>query len=166
MVYNGDKWGEVGTGGCPLCPLTKEVKMFIGEYTHNLDDKGRLAIPVKFRSQLASGAVVTKGLDNCLSLYTEGAWGAESERLANLPLTQSKARAYARFMLSSAFSVEIDKQGRIVLPAGLRSFAGINGATVVTGLGDHVEIWNQKTWNEYSANVEKDSVNIAEELGI
>jgi MraZ protein len=140
--------------------------MFIGEYTHNLDDKGRLAIPVRFRSQLATGAVVTKGLDNCLSLYTESAWGAESERLANLPLTQAKARAYARFMLSSAFSVEIDKQGRIVLPAGLRSFAGITGATVVTGLGDHIEIWNQKTWDVYRSNVEKDSVNIAEELGI
>lgn len=140
--------------------------MFIGEYTHNLDDKGRLAIPVKFRSQLATGAVVTKGLDNCLSLYTESAWINESERLANLPMTQAKARAYARFMLSSAFSVEIDKQGRIVLPVGLRSFANITGATVVTGLGDHIEIWNSKTWNDYSSNVEKDSANIAEELGI
>lgn len=140
--------------------------MFIGEYTHNLDDKGRLAIPVKFRSQLATGAVVTKGLDNCLSLYTEGAWADEAARLANLPLTQSKARAYARFMLSSAFPVEIDKQGRIVLPAGLRTYAGITGATVVTGLGDHVEIWNEKAWEGYRSNIEKDSVNIAEELGI
>jgi MraZ protein len=140
--------------------------MFIGEYTHNLDDKGRLAIPVKFRAQLASGAVVTRGLDNCLSLFTESAWAGESARLANLPMTQSKARAYARFMLSSAFSVEIDKQGRIVLPAGLRSFAGITGSTVLTGLGDHVEIWNQKAWEEYRSNIEKDSVNIAEELGI
>jgi MraZ protein len=140
--------------------------MFIGEYTHNLDDKGRLAIPVKFRGQLATGAVVTKGLDNCLSLYTESAWEYESAKLADLPLTQSKARAYARFMLASAFSVEIDKQGRIVLPAGLREYAAITGATVVTGLGDHIEIWNQKAWNVYSTNVEKDSVNIAEELGI
>lgn len=140
--------------------------MFIGEYTHNLDDKGRLAIPVKFRSKLATGAVVTKGLDNCLSLYTESAWAEESARLANLPLTQSKARAYARFMLSSAFAVEIDKQGRIVLPAGLREFAGITGATVVTGLGDHVEIWNQKAWEAYRSNIEKDSASIAEDLGI
>jgi MraZ protein len=140
--------------------------MFIGEYTHNLDDKGRLAIPVKFRSQLATGAVVTKGLDNCLSLYTEGAWADEAARLADLPLTQSKARAYSRFMLSSAFGVEIDRQGRIVLPAGLREFAGITGATVVTGLGDHIEIWNQKAWDVYRLNIEKDSVNIAEELGI
>jgi MraZ protein len=163
MGTSGEEWGF---GGYPHYPTTKEVLMFIGEYTHNLDDKGRLAIPVKFRSQLATGAVVTKGLDNCLSLYTESAWADEAARLANLPLTQSKARAYARFMLSSAFGVEIDKQGRIVLPAGLREFAGIIGATVVTGLGDHIEIWNQKAWDEYRLNIEKDSVNIAEELGI
>jgi len=140
--------------------------MFIGEYTHNLDDKGRLAIPVKFRSQLATGAVVTKGLDNCLSLYTESSWEDESMRLAELPLTQAKSRAYARFMLSSAFAVEIDKQGRVVLPAGLREYASISGTTVVTGLGDHIEIWNQKAWEVYRSNVEKDSANIAEELGI
>ena len=163
MGTSGEKWG---LEGAPSAHVTRGKEMFIGEYTHNLDDKGRLAIPVKFRSQLATGAVVTKGLDNCLSLYTEGAWAEETARLANLPLTQSKARAYARFMLSSAFGVEIDKQGRIVLPAGLRSFAGVNGATVVTGLGDHIEIWNQKAWDEYRLNIEKDSVNIAEELGI
>ncbi len=140
--------------------------MFIGEYQDNLDEKGRLAIPAKFRGQLSDGAVVTKGLDNCLSLFTAEGWEMEAERLMSLPLTQAKARAYARFMLASAFSVEIDKQGRINLPATLRSYAGISGNTVVTGLGDHVEIWAPTAWDEYKSHIEKDSNSIAEELGI
>ncbi len=140
--------------------------MFIGEYQHNIDDKGRLAIPAKFRGQLSEGAVVTKGLDNCLSLFTKEGWEFEAERLMSLPLTQAKARAYARFMLASAFPVEIDKQGRVNVPAALRGYAGIEGATVVTGLGDHVEIWAPSAWEVYKSQVEKDSVEIAEELGI
>lgn len=140
--------------------------MFIGEYGHNLDDKGRLAIPAKFRGQLSEGAVVTKGLDNCLSLYTAEGWNEEAERLMSLPLTQAKARAYARFMLASAFPVELDKQGRVNLPASLRSYAGISGTSVVTGLGDHVEIWAPAAWEEYKKHIEKDSGDIAEELGI
>ncbi|MEI7690670.1 MAG: division/cell wall cluster transcriptional repressor MraZ [bacterium] len=140
--------------------------MFIGEYIHNIDEKGRLAVPVKFRGRLASGAIVTKGLDNCLSLYPEEAWDKQSEKLVNLPQTQSKSRAYARFILSGAFNVEIDKQGRVVLPATLRQYAGIKNQVIVTGLGDHVEIWSTKVWEEYRSNIEKDSVGIAEELGI
>jgi len=140
--------------------------MFIGEYIHNIDEKGRLAVPVKFRGRLASGAIVTKGLDNCLSLYPEEAWDKQSEKLVNLPQTQSKSRAYARFILSGAFNVEIDKQGRVVLPATLRQYAGIKNQVIVTGLGDHVEIWSTKAWEEYRSNIEKDSVGIAEELGI
>jgi MraZ protein len=140
--------------------------MFIGEYQHNLDDKGRLAIPAKFRGQLSDGAVVTKGLDNCLSLFTKEGWEIEAERLMSLPLTQANSRAYARFMLASAYPVEVDKQGRVNIPATLREYASVNGTTVVTGLGDHVEIWEPKAWNEYRSHIEKDSANIAEELGI
>jgi MraZ protein len=140
--------------------------MFIGEYIHNIDEKGRLAVPVKFRSRLAGGSIVTKGLDNCLSLYPIEAWNKQVEKMESLPLTQSKSRAYARFILSGAFSVEIDKQGRINLPVTLREFAGVESQVIVTGLGDHVEIWSTKTWGEYRENIEKESVNIAEELGI
>lgn len=140
--------------------------MFIGEYIHNIDEKGRLAIPVKFRSRLVGGAVATKGLDNCLSLYPEEAWNKQVEKMESLPLTQSKSRAYARFILSGAFPVEIDKQGRINLPTTLREFGNIKNQVIVTGLGDHVEIWATKTWEEYRTNIEKESVNIAEELGI
>lgn len=140
--------------------------MFIGEYFHNIDEKGRLAIPVKFRNRLGEGAVVTKGLDNCLSLYTAEAWEKQLNKLAELPQTQAKSRAYSRFVLSGAFSVETDKQGRIVLPAALREYADIKAGVVVTGLGDRVEIWDPKAWEEYRNNVEKESINIAEELNI
>ena len=144
----------------------ERIEMFIGEYIHNIDEKGRLAVPVKFRSKLASGAIVTKGLDNCLSLYPEEAWNKMVEKMEELPLTKSKSRAYARFILTGAFSAEIDKQGRINLPATLREYAVVKNQVIVTGLGDHIEIWSTKRWEEYRENIEKDSVNIAEELGI
>lgn len=140
--------------------------MFIGEYLHNLDEKGRLAIPVKFRSRLGEGAVVTKGLDNCLSLFTAEAWEKQVAKLNELPQTASKSRAYSRFILSGAFQVETDKQGRVVLPQTLRDYADLKTTAVVTGLGDHIEIWDKKTWDSYRENIEKDSVDIAEELGI
>lgn len=140
--------------------------MFIGEYIHNIDEKGRLAIPVKFRNRLSGGAVVTKGLDNCLSLYPDDAWSKQADKLVNLPQTQKKSRAYARFILAGAFPVEIDKQGRANIPPTLRQFAGIFGSVVVTGLGDHIEIWSKDNWEGYRSNVERDSVDIAEELGI
>lgn len=140
--------------------------MFIGEYNHNIDQKGRLAIPVRFRNQLGEGGVITKGLDNCLSLYTASAWEKQVAKLEQLPQTQAKSRAYSRFILAGAFAVETDKQGRVVIPQALKEYAGIKGAVIVTGLGDHVEVWDTKAWDEYRQNIEKDSVNIAEELGI
>src|SRR3954469_25468978 len=97
--------------------------MFIGEYAHNLDDKGRLAIPVKFRTDLKKGAVVTRGLDNCLFLYTKAEWEKLAEKLATLPISQANSRAFARLMLAGAMDVEVDKQGRIILPEYLRTFA-------------------------------------------
>lgn len=138
--------------------------MFIGEFTHSIDDKGRLAIPSKFRMQLAEGAVVTRGLDNCLFLYTKSEWEKMAEKLASLPLTQSNARAFARLMLAGAMDVDIDKQGRVVLPAYLRQYADINNQAVVAGLYNRVEIWNEEAWREYQANAEKDSNEIAENL--
>lgn len=156
---SGEKWGKLST-------KPRYNKMFIGEYIHNIDEKGRLAIPVKFRNRLGVGAVVTKGLDNCLSLYPEDAWAKQAEKLINLPQTQSKSRAYARFILAGAFPVEIDKQGRVNVPPTLRTFGDIAGQVIITGLGDHVEIWSKDNWDRYRTNVEKDSINIAEELGI
>ncbi|MCK5416485.1 division/cell wall cluster transcriptional repressor MraZ [Candidatus Parcubacteria bacterium] len=139
--------------------------MFIGEYKHNLDDKGRLAVPAKFRNALREGAVVTKGLDNCLFLYSFDEWKKEAEKFSKLPINQSKARAFARHMLAGAMEVEFDKQGRITLPEYLRKFAGLTKKAVVTGVFDRLEIWDAEVWDKYKTNSDADSVEIAEALG-
>lgn len=139
--------------------------MLIGEYSHNLDNKGRLAVPAKFRSLLKDGAVVTRGLDNCLFLYSKKEWQKEAEKYANLPVAQSKARAFARLMLAGAMDAPFDNQGRITLPEYLRKFASLKKKTVIAGLYDRVEIWDQAIWEKYKTSVEKDSSNIAEALG-
>jgi MraZ protein len=162
-TYNGLKWFEVGGSGRPQ-GYRGRVKMFIGEYQHALDEKGRLAMPVKFRAKMADGAVVTKGLDNCLSVYTNSEWEVLAEKLANLPLTQAASRAFARLMLAGATQVTIDKQGRVNIPSYLRDYAGLAGTVVVAGLYSRVEIWSQKAWSEYQSKTEGDSSAIAEEL--
>ena len=139
--------------------------MFIGEYQHNLDDKGRLAIPVKFRSELLKGAVVTRGLDSCLFLYTKKEWEKLAEKLSNLPISQSNSRAFSRLMLAGAMDVEIDKQGRVVLPEYLRSFAGLKKNTIIAGLYSRVEIWDEEAWNKYKTQTESQSNEIAERMG-
>ncbi len=139
--------------------------MFIGEYQHNLDEKGRLAIPVKFRGDLAKGAVVTKGLDNCLFLYTKEEWQKLADKLAQLPISKANTRAFSRLMLAGAMDVEIDRQGRVVLPEYLRKFAGLKKKTVVAGLYNRLEIWNEETWQKYKQGTEKTSGDIAEALG-
>lgn len=139
--------------------------MFIGEYHHNLDEKGRLAIPTKFRGDLAKGAVVTRGLDNCLFLYTLEEWQKLADKLSKLPISKSNTRAFARLMLAGAMDVQIDKQGRVVLPDYLRKYAGLKKKTVVAGLFNRLEIWDEKAWEEYKGNTEKTSGDIAEALG-
>lgn len=138
--------------------------MFIGEYRHSLDEKGRLAIPTKFRSALTKGAVVTRGLDNCLYLYTEVEWKKLAEKLANLPISKANTRAFARLMLAGAMDVSLDKQGRVILPEYLREYAKMSKKLVVTGLYTHLEIWDQVTWEKYKKATEKDSSTIAEAL--
>jgi MraZ protein len=143
--------------------------MFIGEYSHNLDEKGRLAIPAKFRTALKKGAVVTRGLDNCLFVYTAEEWQILAQKLAALPISQSKARAFARLMLAGAMEVETDKQGRAVLPEYLRKFARLKKNTIIAGLYNRLEIWDASEWTRYKTLTEKESGKIAErmaELGI
>lgn len=139
--------------------------MFIGEYNHNLDDKGRLAIPAKFRSLLKKGGVVTKGLDNCLFLYTKEQWEKIAQKIAGLPISQSKARSFSRHFLASAMDLEFDNQGRVTLPEYLRSFATLKKKVIITGLYNHLEIWDEDVWNKYKEESEKNSSLIAEELG-
>lgn len=143
--------------------------MFIGEYSHNLDDKGRMAIPVKFRRDLSKGAVVTRGLDNCLFLYTKTEWEKLAEKLASLPISQADSRAFARLMLAGAMDVEVDKQGRIILPEYLRQFAHLSKEVVVAGLYNRLELWDSQTWAQYKGQTEAASGSIAErmaELGV
>jgi MraZ protein len=139
--------------------------MFIGEYLHSLDEKGRLSIPKKFRSDLATGAVVTRGLDKCLFLYTKAEWQKLAETLANLPFAQANSRAFARLMLAGAMDVEVDKQGRIILPEYLRTFGGLTKNVVVAGLYNRLELWDEKMWTEYKAKTESESEAIAEQMG-
>jgi len=138
--------------------------MFIGEYQHNLDDKGRLAIPAKFRVKLAKGAVVTKGLDNCLFLYTADEWEKLATKLATLPISKANTRAFSRLMLAGAMDVQLDKQGRIILPEYLRKYAALKKKTILAGLYSRLEIWNEDTWNKYKKGTEKHGTDIAEAL--
>jgi MraZ protein len=139
--------------------------MFIGEYTHNVDDKGRLAIPVKFREALKKGAVVTRGLDQCLFIYTAEEWQRLAEKLAALPLGQSATRAFSRLMLAGAMEAELDKQGRVVLPEYLRTFAALKKSVVVAGLYSRLEIWDADAWQTYKAATESESNALAEKMG-
>ncbi len=139
--------------------------MFIGEYNHNLDDKGRLAVPAKFRAILKKGAVVTKGLDNCLFLYSKEQFEKIAAKFATLPISQARARAFTRHMLAGAMDVDFDNQGRITLPDYLRKFSSLKKKVIIAGLYNHLEIWDETSWLKYKTESEKNSNAIAEELG-
>ncbi len=139
--------------------------MFIGEYKHTVDDKGRMAIPAKFRKYLAKGAVVTRGLDYSLFLFSKEEWDKLATKLADLPLGKANTRAFSRLMLAGAMDVKLDKQGRIILPEYLRGYAGLGKSVVVAGLYNRLEIWNSDVWDKYKGLTEKDAGQIAEQLG-
>jgi MraZ protein len=140
--------------------------MFIGEYTISMDAKGRINIPAKFRSLLNSQAVITRGFEQCLFLYTRDEWEKIASKLGTLPLTKSNSRAVARFMLAGAFDVELDGQGRIVVPDYLRKFAKLTKKVIVVGLYSRIEIWDEESWQAYRMTTEKDSSTIAEGLEV
>ena len=139
--------------------------MFIGEYHHSIDAKGRLAVPAKFRLALEHGAVVTRGLDTCLFLYAMEEWVKLAEKLAQLPISQANTRAFSRLMLAGAMDVQLDKQGRIILPDYLRVYAGMKKEVVVTGLYNRLELWDEDVWKEYKTRTEQESSEIAERMG-
>lgn len=139
--------------------------MFIGEYTISMDNKGRIAVPVKFRQALASGAVITRGLDKSLFLYPKEEWDKIAAKLAALPVSQANSRAFSRLMLAGAYEFEIDKQGRGMIPDYLRKFGTLNKKIVMAGLYNRVEVWDEETWQNYKIGTERDSVSIAENLG-
>ena len=136
--------------------------MFMGEYNHTVDAKGRLIVPSKFREQLGDEFVVTKGLDGCLFDYENTEWKALEEKLHALPLTNANARKFSRFFLAGASTCEVDKQGRILLPAVLREFAAIDKDAVLVGVGSRIEIWSRDAWNK--SNTYDDMEEIAENM--
>lgn len=139
--------------------------MFIGEFNATIDDKGRIAIPAKFRSSLKSQVVVTRGLDNSLFLYTIEEWKKLAEKLASLPISTANTRAFSRLMLAGAMDCDIDKQGRITLPAYLKEFARIQKKLIFAGLYNRIEVWSEDSWQKYKKQTEKNSNDIAEQLG-
>ncbi len=139
--------------------------MFLGEYHHSIDDKGRLAVPIKFRADLSKGAVITRGLDGSLFLFPSEEWGKLAEKLASLPLGRANSRAFARLMLAGAMDVELDKQGRIVIPEYLRGYAGMDKQVVLAGLYNRLELWDKTKWETYKTATEGEAVGIAEQLG-
>ncbi len=139
--------------------------MLLGEFNHNLDTKGRMAIPAKFREKLTAGAIITRGIDNCLFVFAPAEWEQLAAKLIALPMAQANSRAFTRLMLAGASNVELDNQGRILIPDYLRKYAGIKKEVVVTGLYNRIEIWDEAAWTAYKTKTESSSESIAEQLG-
>ncbi|MDO5718001.1 MAG: division/cell wall cluster transcriptional repressor MraZ [Tissierellia bacterium] len=124
--------------------------MFIGEYQHNMDSKGRVMIPSKFRDELGAVFYVTKGMENCLFIYEEEEWKALANKInAANQLSRKEARGFARLFYAGAINAELDKQGRILIPANLRNYAGIERETYILGVGNRIEIWSKENWDNY-----------------
>lgn len=139
--------------------------MLIGEYSHTLDTKKRLAIPAKVRKELGESAVLTRGLDTCLSLYPLLEWQRLTEKLAQLPVGQGNTRSFSRLMLAGATEVEMDQLGRILIPDYLKNYAGLRQKVVIVGVYNRLEVWDEERWNAYKSDVEKNTDMIAEKLG-
>jgi MraZ protein len=127
--------------------------VFTGEFRHAIDGKGRLAVPARFRADLASGAHVSRWIDGCLAIFPNNEWERLAERVQGLPITDAGARVFSRFLFSGAYDVELDGQGRVVLPAGLREFASLKSEAVVVGARDRIELWEPTLWVSYSAEM-------------
>ena len=123
--------------------------MFTGEYRHTVDDKGRIAVPAKFRAQLDAGAVVSRWMEDCLALHTRAGWESLADKVSSLPITDQASRLFQRFIFANAAEVDLDRQGRILLPAYLREAVHLDGDAVVIGARDHAEIWAPAAWDGY-----------------
>lgn len=138
--------------------------MFMGEYNHTIDAKGRLIVPAKFREILGDNFIVTKGLDGCLFVYPNDEWTRFEEKLKSLPLTNKNARQFTRFFLAGAAACEVDKQGRILLPQVLREFASLEKDVVLVGVANRIEIWSRERWDESMNTYDGDMDEVAENM--
>ena len=149
MVDSGEKWG---------------IFMFMGEYHHTIDEKGRLISPSKFREELGEKFIITRGIENCLFVYSLSSWKKITQRLESLPFTKKDARQFVRFFLSGATTAEFDKQGRVNITSPLISYAKLQKDCVVIGTGDRLEIWSQEDWNDFFDSASNNMSDIAENL--
>lgn len=149
MVDCGEKWG---------------IYMFMGEYHHNIDDKNRLIVPSKFRDNLGERFVITRGIENCLFVYSIDEWEKIVSKLESLPFTKKDARSFVRFFLSGATVAEFDKQGRVNITSPLISYANISKECVIIGAGDRLEIWSNENWNDFFNSAKDNMSDIAENL--
>lgn len=156
-------WRKVGRCGILEVESGRgDLHMFMGEYHHTIDEKGRMIIPAKFREDLGSNFVITRGLDQCLFVYPESEWKQLEEKLKVLPFTKKDARAFTRFFFSGATECELDKQGRVNIASPLRQFAQLEKECIVIGVSNRVEVWSKSTWEEYFAKSEESFSEIAE----
>lgn len=139
--------------------------MFIGEYKHSIDSKNRLALPSKFRVDLKGGLVVTRGLDNCLFVFTKKDWQKLVDKIMELPIGKSDARGFSRIMLAGAMDVKLDSLGRILLPDYLKKYASLDKKVIVAGLYNRLEVWDETKWGSYKKQIEKDAEKLAETMG-
>ncbi len=142
--------------------------MFIGEYEHTVDAKGRVIMPAKLREDIGETFILTKGLDGCLFAYSQQEWTNFEEKLKTLPLTNKNARDFVRFFLSGAIECEIDKQGRFLIPGNLRAYSKLDKEIVIIGVGTRIEIWNKDAWTQSGENISADEIaeNMDKLLGI
>lgn len=138
--------------------------MFLGRYAHNLDAKGRLAIPARFREALADGVVLTRGIDRCLALFPLSAWRPLADKVAALPLTDADARSFRRLVFAEAADLPLDGQGRILIPLELRRYAEIEREAIVVGVDTSIEIWAPARWDAVTASLDADAAAIAQRL--
>ena len=138
--------------------------MFMGEYQHTIDAKGRLIVPAKFREELGDVFVITKGLDNCLFVYPYFEWKIFEEKLKKLPLTSGNARKFGRFFLAGAVECSVDKQGRILIPNNLRTYSGLEKDVILIGVSNRVEIWSKENWEAYNNDEDFDANVLAENM--
>src|SRR3989338_8794657 len=139
--------------------------MLIGQYQHTIDSKKRLALPIKFRGELGTKVIVTKGVENCLIVWTEKNWEAESQKFSGLSIPQSEARSVTRHFLASATEVSLDKLGRILIPDYLKKYSDLKKNVVICGLSNRLEVWDEQKWTAYTKNAEKGVEEIVSKLG-
>ncbi len=139
--------------------------MFIGEYRHTFDTKNRISLPAKFRKELGASVVVTRGFDHCLFVYPKASWKKEATRISAHSSGNAAGRGLARLMLAGASEADVDSAGRILVPDYLKAFAALSIKSVIAGVSDRIEIWDEKAWESYTKSIERDADQFAEKLG-